>query len=423
MGKGQAGDEEGNIFSRAVKSGVTCCTNWTLGQWLKLISALVVFWAFMVGWMSIHIYVMTDMLPKFEGDYLVNRLDIGEKNTDKFTVDTLLLANKWGKNSESETSPDFELSPEPWRFDQDWYGACLDVREESCNFDDDVLSRDNKRANAQDDNWRALMTSRNIHCKGYNGDCKGDQQIRLGNQYRLKQLGVDTPTEDRPDNGDVTVVCGLNQVSKLFKPNLEGTPFASDGGVLQFANGDDVDPNPTPIDAEAEKIAMAYLEHYNVQITRSFSKVGNQRGDPLPYERDANHSRIVEAENTVEITSADWKKQFSVVFKAGTWLPHIEQFTITLVPKDAARSTADDKFNVYMTCGVVMKEELIKDGGNCLKEFKRAKKDKRTDDEDDKRTCAEFPYRFDGNDDPMFWKVFGISRVQFKYTFDYTEEA
>ena len=400
--------------------------------------------------MSIHVIVMHDMLPA-NNSVTINGIVMGEKNTDKFAVDTIMLANLWGKDSQNPTDPDFELSPTPWAFDKAWVGegvaggVCLDMREDdACGKD--VRSRENKRANAQDDHWRNQMTFRHVYCKDKKEEgCAPTQQIRIGNQYRLKQL-----TE-----GNVVVACGLNLDSKLFKPNAEGVPTAAEGGELAIQvnpsatmqqtyllgekkKGDPVGPQEWN-EAGVTKVHSEFLDKYDLHFVR---KVSNNSliapGDVM--ERDANTTRSVLVKDTDDVVSStivvtkdNWKTQkMRVQFSQGSWLPHIEEYHLKLVPKANNTDYLNDtyRYNVYVTCKVEL-DDRVGDKSTCIKEFnnKNGKKDtsKETassavggaDDEDAKRFCLDHKYRFEGNDDPMFWRVFGINQVQYQYVFDY----
>jgi len=441
MGKGTSSEGEGNVFSNAAKSFKTCCTNWTFAQWAKLFFALVVFWGFMVGWMSIHVYVMHDLLPATDSD-TVNNIVMGAKNTDKFSVDAILLANLWGKNNQNPSDPNFELSGTPWEYDTEWVSegsdgtVCLDMREDdTCTAD--VRSRENKRANAQDDNWKNQMLFRHIYCNPAGtdgavtaGECAGSQQIRIANQYRLKQL-----TE-----GDVTISCRLNQQAKLFKPTAEGTPYAAEGGELSYQKKTDdvweqeVLPESEWNDAGVEKVHSKFLENYDLVFEQSAPRfAGNAAGDPLPYNRTHGRSVLVknaagEITDSVVVTSENWRKEkMSVTFSQGSFLPHIDEYKLKLVAKEGFVEPAGaeaGRYNVFVTCNVEMPDEAgvaDQEDSMCIKEFKKdgGKKDRRVDDEDAKRFCADYKYRFEGNNDPMFWRVFGINKVQYQYVYDF----
>jgi len=423
MGKGTSADGEANIFSKALSNGYTCCTNWTLAQWAKLGFALAIFWGFMVGWMSIHVIVMHDMLPATDSDN-INGIIMGDKNTNKFAVDTILLANMWGKDNQNPTDPDFELSPTPWAFDKNWTGACLDMREDDACVKN-VRSRENKRANAQDDNWRKQMTYRHVYCKDApNGVCAPTQQIRIGNQYRLKQL-----TE-----GNVVVSCGLNKQAKLFKPTAEGAPYAAEGGELakQVQTGDAWE-QVALVEAEwntagVESVHNAFLDDYDLHFYRKAGVNGIADGDVMLRNVEQGRSVLVTDETDVTgpivVTKENWAtKMMKVQFSQGSFLPHIEEYHLKLVAKNATKPD-EGRYNVYITCQVELDERIGAggDASTCIKEFKKkgGKNDKRTsEDEDDVRYCMDHKYRFEGNDDPMFWRVFGINQVQYQYVFDF----
>jgi len=363
----------------------------------------------------------------------INGIIMGDKNTNKFAVDTILLANMWGKDNQNPTDPDFELSPTPWAFDKEWTGACLDMREDD-DCTKDVRSRENKRANAQDDNWRKQMTYRHVYCKDAPNGCAPTQQIRIGNQYRLKQLL----------DGHVVVTCNLNKEPKLFKPTAEGAPYAAEGGELakqvQTGKAYPYGPNPNPEqvpltegewnDPGVDSVHNEFLDNYDLHFYR---KAGNVSADIAPGDvmvRNEDQARLVlvtdetMAPGHIVVTKENWRnKTMRVQFTNTSFLPHIEEYHLKLVAKNAT-VVDEGRYNVYITCQVELNERVGAGEGGvpCVKEFKKegGKSDKRTsEDEDDKRYCMDNKYRFEGNDDPMFWRVFGINQVQYQYVFDF----
>merc|ERR1712166_533069 len=310
----------------------------------------------------------------------------------------------------------------------------------------DVRSRENKRANAQDDNWRKQMTYREVYCKDAPNGCAPTQQIRIGNQYRLKEL-----TE-----GHVVVTCNLNKEPKLFKPTAEGAPYAAEGGELakqkQTGAAYPYGPNPNPEQVPltegewnivgVKSVHNEFLDNYDLHFYRKAGNAsvgpctttanvttcaGRAPGDVMVRNDTQGRSVLVTDENNVTghivVTKENWNKTMKVQFSQGSFLPHIEEYHLKLVAKNAT-VVDEDRYNVYITCHVVL-DERIGEGGdasNCLKEFKKegGKADKRTsEDEDDVRYCMDNKYRFEGNDDPMFWRVFGINQVQYQYVLDF----
>jgi len=180
-----------------------------------------------------------------------------------------------------------------------------------------------------------------------------------------------------------------------------------------------------------------FLDNYDLHFYRKAGNCtetsgGNCIADGDVMVRDLRRAVLVSDENGTQghivVTKENWEtKMMKVQFSQGSFLPHIEEYHLKLVAKNAT-VVDEGRYNVYITCQVELDERIGADGdaSTCLKEFKKegGKSDKRTsEDEDDKRYCMDHKYRFEGNDDPMFWRVFGINKVQYQYVFDFGQGA
>jgi hypothetical protein len=330
--------------------------------------------------MSIQFTVMTGSLPDtVVGRY--NGLPLGKPRTYKFAVDGIALANNlfqkeadWKCDAGDATceikcntpeDPSADLQSDPWKFNEVFFGGVMDCTDKnkprseggSCYSDD----------RGKDHGWKQNLYTRNVKCEA-DKPCTTKQQLRVLNTYRLRTL-----------NEDLTVKCEWQTDRNLYAPNGDGTPTKSDGTNVAVALKD----NRAKLEAPGASITLG-----NCQDPIKDDRIGEDTGNNH-YKNstvtcgDVKTVKSLWGAANTDVTDVNpLTEPFNVTFLKGSMAPHIVEYDVTVdgVP-------GDDQVTAYLEC-VVQDHE------------------------------ADW-HRFGGSDDPEFWKVSGIYKLQYQYTFDF----
>lgn len=347
---------------------------------------------------------MTNYLPPtVTGTY--NGVPLGTPNTNKFSVDAIGLANNLFKveagadafgtdatapKCNAPEDPNAELQSNPWTWNEVFFGGAA-----SCDRGDNKRSAGGKcfsEERGEDYGWKQNLYRRKVMCPA-GKKCSAKQQLRILNTNRLATLSE--------SGGAVSVECMWQTASNLSPPNGDGTPTASEGSNVreQLANNAELFTRGNfslGIGKCSDPYAADRLGDTNNDTNMFFSP---STADCVVAEPDVEQRRREAHGSGVDSGSGSASDagsstaggplnvnggKFTVTFPIGSMAPHIVEY-----PVEVTQTIAEDAtVKVFMECNVVTKPD-----------------------------SSDYPYLFGGSDDPEFWKVFGIQKLQYQYEY------